>query len=187
MAQQHINYSQPNDRQGDSLRASQVKSESNFNELYTNKVDKIAGQGLSETNFTQIEKDKLANIGEGGQLQTDWNQGDNTKKDYLKNKITNVSQLFNDAEYIGDVEAVGVFARSAGAWVDLGIKPEPILKTALTTGVGQTFELPIGFKAGSVLKSRGEIFKGSEWSQTSNILTIIINANTGNSIYIKPE
>ena len=65
-------------------------------------------------------------------------------------------------------------------------KPEPILFTALSTGVGQTFILPIGFKVGSVLKSKGELFIGTEWEQVDDILRIIINANTGNSIYVKP-
>ena len=66
-------------------------------------------------------------------------------------------------------------------------KPDPILRTAPITGLGQTFIIPVGFKVGTVLKSKGELFKGSEWSQTADVLTIIINANTGNSIYIKPE
>ena len=57
MAQQHINYSTPNSGNGDTLRTSQVKAESNFNELYANKVDKISGKGLSDTNYTQAEKD----------------------------------------------------------------------------------------------------------------------------------
>lgn len=66
-------------------------------------------------------------------------------------------------------------------------KPNPILFTALTTGVGQTFILPSGYRVGSVLKSKGELFIGTEWQQVDDILTIIINANTGNSIYVKPS
>lgn len=65
-------------------------------------------------------------------------------------------------------------------------KPSPILFSALATGAGQTFILPTGFKVGSVLKSKGELFIGTEWSQTADVLTIIINANIGNSIYVKP-
>lgn len=65
-------------------------------------------------------------------------------------------------------------------------KPAPLLFTALSTGLGQTFILPLGFKVGSVLKSKGELFIGTEWQQVDDILTIIINANTGNSIYVKP-
>jgi len=50
MAQQHINYGTPNDGTGDTLRTSQVKAESNFNELYANKVDKIViGGGMAFT------------------------------------------------------------------------------------------------------------------------------------------
>lgn len=62
---------------------------------------------------------------------------------------------------------------------------EPLLFTALSTGTGQTFP-GVTFKAGSVLKSRGELFKGTEWTQTGNTVTILVNANIGNTIYIKP-
>lgn len=66
-------------------------------------------------------------------------------------------------------------------------KPDPILIVATATGLGQTFILPLGYKIGSVLKSKGELYKGSEWTQTADVLTIIINVTTGNTIYIKPE
>jgi hypothetical protein len=66
-------------------------------------------------------------------------------------------------------------------------KPDPVLFYAPTTGSNQAFELPPDFKAGSVLKSRGELFKGSEWTQTDNILTVIVNTNLNNTIYVKHE
>lgn len=66
-------------------------------------------------------------------------------------------------------------------------KPDPILIVATATGLGQTFILPLGYKVGSVLKSKGELYKGTEWTQTADVLTIIINVTTGNTIYIKPE
>jgi len=101
MAQQHINVgSAPNDGTGDALRVSQQKAESNFNELYSLKVDKLAGKQLSDENFTLAEKTKLAGLVEGGQIQSDWDQGDNTEVDYIKNKPTNVSEFFNDAGYV---------------------------------------------------------------------------------------
>lgn len=65
-------------------------------------------------------------------------------------------------------------------------KPEPVLFTAIATGINQVFILPLGFTAGSVLKSKGELFKGTEWTQSSDALTIIVNTNIGNSIYVKP-
>jgi hypothetical protein len=68
----------------------------------------------------------------------------------------------------------------------LGATFEPELFVATATGLGQQFILPVGFLAGSVLKSRGELYKGSEWSQTADVLTIIINVNSGNTIYVKP-
>lgn len=65
-------------------------------------------------------------------------------------------------------------------------KPEPQLFTALTTGVNQTFILDPVFIAGSVLKSKGELYKDTEWEQTDDTITILVNSNTGNSIYVKP-
>jgi len=62
---------------------------------------------------------------------------------------------------------------------------DPILITASTTGTMQSFILPVGFVAGSVIKSRGELFKGTEWTQTDDTVTIIVNINAGNTIYIK--
>lgn len=66
-------------------------------------------------------------------------------------------------------------------------KPDPVLIVATATGTNQTFELPNGFLVGSVLKSKGELYKGIEWSQTADIVTIIINVVTGNTLYFKPE
>lgn len=63
---------------------------------------------------------------------------------------------------------------------------EPILIVATATGVNQVFQLPDGYIVGSVLKSRSELYKDVEWSQTDDTLTIIVNTNVGNSIYIKP-
>jgi len=101
MSQQHINYgSSPNDGTGDTLRVSQIKAESNFTELYNNKVDKVDGKGLSDTNFTQAEKDKLADLVEGGQVQSDMAVEDIDDPAYIKNKFTKTSDFFNDGDGI---------------------------------------------------------------------------------------
>lgn len=199
MAQQHINYSLPNDGLGDTLRTSQVKAESNFNELYANKVDKIIGKGLSDTNFTQVEKDKLAALVEGGQLQADWNEGSILSKAYIKNKITNVSQLFNDSQYVSDVVAVGGFLRSAGEWVSpLGVFTPKIFDgfIGVTAGfiVGQTtFELLPGAKCVGVYVAHAKQYLTTpnnasllnRWSQTGNIVTITKIPVLNNYIYIE--
>jgi len=65
-------------------------------------------------------------------------------------------------------------------------KFEPYLVNAVATGTMQQFILPVGLVAGTVLKSRGELYKGSEWMQTADVLTIIVNVNIGNTIYVKP-
>ena len=62
---------------------------------------------------------------------------------------------------------------------------EPVLITATTAGANQTFSLTPGFTVASVLKSRGPLFKGTEWSQTGDILTIIVNLAIGNTLYIQ--
>jgi hypothetical protein len=184
MAQQHINYSTPNDGLGDTLRTSQVKAESNFNELYANKVDKVVGKELSDTNFTQAEKDKLAGLVEGGQAQADWEEGNSALPSYIKNKPTDVSEFFNDAGYIPDVVDSGIYARSAGGWVRLNREPIPLIAPA--TGAGQVFILPDGFIPSMVFVSKGLIFKGTGWTFSGNQLTIISNVNTGNSVYVQP-
>lgn len=66
-------------------------------------------------------------------------------------------------------------------------KPDPDLQFATVDGPNQVFILPDGFIAGSVLVSRGEIFKDTEWEQNGNELTILIDIYTGNSIYTKPN
>jgi len=66
------------------------------------------------------------------------------------------------------------------------VKFEPQTFVAPITGAGQTFILPVGFVAGTVLKSRGELYKGTEWTQVSDVLTILINVNATNTIYVKP-
>lgn len=56
--------------------------------------------------------------------------------------------------------------------------------TAASTGTGQQFILPVGFIAVNVFKSRGLLYMGSEWTQTDDILTISININIGNTVYV---
>jgi hypothetical protein len=65
-------------------------------------------------------------------------------------------------------------------------KPDPVSFVAPITGVNQVFVLPAGFVAGSVLKSKAELYKTTEWTQAGTNLTIIVNTNTGNTIYVKP-
>lgn len=190
MAQQHINYGTPNDGTGDTLRTSQVKAESNFNELYANKVDKVTGKGLSDANFTQAEKDKLEGLVEGGQLQSDWDQGDNTEKDYIKNKPENVSDFFNDSQYIGDTEEVLPQVRSAGAWLPLStVQLQPFFFTILAAP-NQNFEIPVGKTAVLVFINQAiqlpadtsNATKNYTFTQVDNIVTLKTVTITGNLI-----
>ena len=54
-------------------------------------------------------------------------------------------------------------------------------------GINQIFILPQGFKASEVYKSRGLLYKGSEWTQSDDALTILINTTTGNTIYVTSQ
>lgn len=199
MAQEHINYSFPNDNLGDTLRVFAVKQESNNNELYSNKVDKILGKGLSDTNFTQDEKDKLAELVEGGQVQSDWNEGNNLLPSFIQNKPENVSEFFNDSEYIEDVQEVGGFLRSAGEW----ISPLELLTPKIIDGiigvtvgfvVGQTaYNLPAGAKcidvyindAKQFLTTTINVARVNRWSQTGDVVNINKIPVLNNYIYIE--
>jgi hypothetical protein len=199
MAQQHINVSTPNDGLGDTLRNSQVKAESNFNELYSLKVDKSGTKVLSDTNFTQLEKDKLAGLVTGGQLQSNWTEGSILSKAYILNKPTNVSQFFNDSQFVPDVAIVGGFLRSAGEWVSpLGVFTPKIIDgfIGVTVGfvVGQTtFTLPTGAKCVDVFLAHAKQYKTTlnntslvnRWSQTGDIVTITKSPVLNNYIYIE--
>ena len=60
----------------------------------------------------------------------------------------------------------------------------PISIVASATGVNQVFIVP--FQVGTVLKSRGELYKGTEWTQNNNEVTIIVSVTSGNTLYFKP-
>lgn len=62
---------------------------------------------------------------------------------------------------------------------------EPVSFVATANGQNQIFTLPSGFKASSVLKSRGELYKGIEWKQVDENLTILVDVKIGNTIYVK--
>ncbi len=197
MAQQHINYSSPNDGLGDTLRTSQVKAESNFNELYSNKVDKVVGYGLSENDFTDADKAKLDGL--VGGVQSDWNQGDSVQPDFIKNKPTDVSEFNNDADYVEDVPTVGLFARSNGAWVALPASSIPVILDGIagtTAGftVGQTvYALPSGAKCIDVYLAHTKQYKitannaslVNRWSQTGDNVTLTKASVLNNYIYIE--
>lgn len=199
MAQQHINYSTPNDGLGDTLRTSQVKAESNFTELYNNKVDKITGKGLSDTNFTQAEKDKLAALDPGANVQSDWDEGDSGNPAYIDNKPTNISEWYNDLGYVTDAPDTVIKGRINGAWVDipgasgLGIL-DGIIGVTVGFEVSQTvFTLPEGKICIDVYLSHTKQYKTTtnnttlvnRWSQTGNDVTLTKSPVLNNYIYIE--
>ncbi len=85
---QNINVSNPNDGNGDTLRDSQIKSNQNFAELNSKKVEAVAGKELSDNNFTDADKAVLDSIENNAQVnvQSDWLQEDDQADDFIKNK-----------------------------------------------------------------------------------------------------
>ena len=65
MAQIIHNISTPNDGLGDELRTAFDHQNEMNTDLYTNKVDKVAGKDLSENDFTDALKSKLDGIEAG--------------------------------------------------------------------------------------------------------------------------
>lgn len=195
MAQQHINPgSSPNDGTGDKLRVSQIKAESNFNELYTNKVDKVVGKGLSDTNFTQIEKDKLAGLAEGGQVQSDWAQGDSGEVNFIKNKPENLSDFNNDGDglqaFVTDTDSASPKVRIAGSWTPLSsVQLQPYFFPILASP-NQNFTIPsgkiavFGFinQAIQLPADASNASKNYTFTQVDNIVTLKTITITGNLI-----
>jgi len=67
-----------------------------------NKVDKVEGKDLSSNDYTTQEKNKLAEIEAGAQknVQSDYSVDDPDDDAYIKNKVTKVSQLENDQQFV---------------------------------------------------------------------------------------
>lgn len=203
MAQQIINVDVPNSGNGDTLRTSQVKANSNFTELYSNKVDKVVGKGLSDTNFTQAEKDKLAGIPEGGQVQSDWDEGNASNPAFIKNKPTNTSDFTNDGDgtqaYVPDAATAGLYVRQPSGWVNAREAMQPKIMDGIigvTVGfiVGQTvFSLPSGSKCVGVYLAHQKQYMTTanntslvnRWSQTGDDITITKSPVLNNYIYIE--
>ena len=67
-----------------------------------NKVDKVEGKDLSSNDYTTQEKNKLAEIEAKAQknVQSDYSVDDPDDDAYIKNKVTKVSQLENDQQFV---------------------------------------------------------------------------------------
>jgi len=87
-----------NDGTGEPLRQAFQEQQAMNTELYTTKVDKVVGKELSSNDFTDEQVIKLDGIEEGAEVnvQADWEQSDDTQKDYIKNKPT---ELFSSVGY----------------------------------------------------------------------------------------
>jgi len=195
MAQQHINYSTANDGLGDTLRTSQVKTESNFNELYANKVDKVIGKVLSDTNYTQAEKDQLsALVAAGPNVQSDMTEGNSASPAFIKNKFTNTSDFFNDGDgtqaFVPDTGSASPQVRVAGSWEPLsGVQLQPYFFPILATP-NQDFVIPSGKTAvfGFINQAiqfpadASNITKNYTFTQAGNIVTLKTVTISGNLI-----
>jgi len=193
----------PNDDTGDKLRVFAIASESNFNELYANKVDKVGAKVLTDVNFSAADKAKLDGLTTGGQVQADWNQGNSGEVDYIKNKPENTSDFNNDgdgtAKYVPDAIAAGRYVREIDGWVLLNDVTTPqifdgIIGVTIGFAVAQTvFSLPSGAKCIDVYLAHTKQYKITpnngtllnRWSQTGNDVTITKSPVLNNYLYIE--
>lgn len=118
MAQIIHNISTPNDGLGDELRTAFDHQNEMNTDLYTNKVDKIAGKDLSENDFTDALKLKLENLDADAEqnVQADWLQDDDTADDYIKNKPT---ELFSSVGYFHISNSLTAQSVASGVATDL--------------------------------------------------------------------
>lgn len=118
MSQQIINISTPDDGLGDVLRNGFDKTNQNFTELYSGKVDKIAGQGLSENNFTDADKAKLDGIEAGAEVnvQADFLETDPTADSFILNKPPS---LYSSVGYFHISNSLTAQSISSGVAADL--------------------------------------------------------------------
>jgi hypothetical protein len=123
MAQENFNVSQPNDGLGDKLRSAFIKVQSNFTDLFTEKVDKEVGKGLSSNDYTTTQKNKLANIEDFAELnvQSDFLQNDDTQDDFIKNKpaIPVVADYLLNGGYAGTAQDLDDAIESGGQLVKI--------------------------------------------------------------------
>lgn len=138
------------------------------------KLNELADATLAITPIQYLEL-RLKFKGEG-------NTGDNLQVGDIVHGFKDATTIWNNARYEGgDPNNRDNYTPLYDPML------EPILVTAVSTGPNQNFILPVGFQAGSVLKSKGELYKGTEWTQTDDTVTILININAGNTIYFKPS
>lgn len=150
-----INVDLPNTGQGDPLRNAFIAVNTMFAELYNQKVDKIAGQGLSENNFTTSLQTKLNNVAEGAEVnvQSNLQEEDETQDSYV-----------------------------LGQDVFFSLERTP---ARIETFAGiSVFEIQVGLTVDRVLLNRAELFEVDEWSQTGTTLTITKTMFAGNRIQI---
>jgi len=150
---QNINVSTPNDGLGDTLRDSQVKSNANFAELNTKKVEVQAGFGLSEENFTTAEKTKLSGIASDAEknVQANWNQADDTQDDFIIGKPENILQSISSLRFVGagQTYALTVGGIAFKGWINDGVQHlekagfESDLNTFIQIGNDVTFKKTI--------------------------------------------
>jgi hypothetical protein len=176
MAQQHINYgASPNDGTGDTLRVSQIKAESNFTELYANKVDKVVGKVLSDMNYTQAEKDQLAALVlAGGNVQSNFTEGNSASPAYILNKPVNTSDFNNDGDgiqaFVPDNPTAIPSARINGSWVTLSDASVPKIQF-IADGIIATYDIVVLMTIKAVFWN-SVLLDDSDWSQSANILTL---------------
>jgi len=106
--------------------------------------------------------------------------------DMLNLEAGDIAHRYTTAGVIENARYNGGDPEDPASYTIISAKPDPVLFNAPVSGPDQIFTLPLGFNAGSVLVSRGEIFKTTEWEQNDDELKILIDIDAGNSVYVKP-
>jgi len=114
----------------------------------------------------------------------DWEIGDKFRG-WIGNRYLVGTILSLPVSLPADIDNVSRVELAVDSDAISGVGAPPQSFTALSTGINQTFTITGGYQAKTVYKSKGLLYKTSEWTQSGSILTIIPNTNTGNTIYVE--
>ncbi len=97
-------------------------TESEVDNLLSNKVDVVSGKGLSTNDYTTAEKNKLSGIASGAEVnvQADWNETDSSSDSFIKNK-PNIPPSATVDTSMSDSSGNAVQNKVIKAYVDNGL------------------------------------------------------------------
>jgi len=142
----------------------------------------IAGANVSNALETVIDGFYVLSAGKTTLL--DWEVNDKFRG-WIGNRYLVGTILTLPVSLPSDIDNTSKVLLAVDSDATAGIGTPPQSFTALSTGTNQTFVITGGYQARTVYKSKGLLYKTTEWSQSGSALTIIVNTNTGNTIYVE--